>query len=189
MAEHFNGTENGDTFDAVYDYQVVSTTSTSYLVNLTETEGPAVVHYTDDVLKNGTALWVYFDGMNYTGPDAFVMYFASMAPYTIGNTFGASGIFGQLVNSSQVHETGSSILTLGPTQVNVTDYEANFLPLSQTTCNGSLYFTRFSLQVGNVTGESLPLLTGLNLAGTITSSGVTESLDISLHITSVTKTS
>ena len=189
MSDHFNGSENGNTFDAVYDYQVVSATSTSYLVNITATEGPAVTHYTDFVLKNGTAAWVYFNGANYTGLDAFAIYLASMAPYIIGNMFGEAGLYSQLVNSSQVHETGSSILMLGPTQVNATDYEANSLPVSQATCNGSVYFTRLSLQVGNVTGESLQLLTGLNLAGTITNGGVTESLDISLHITSVTKTS
>ena len=188
MAVRYNGTENGNSFDTIYDYSVVSTTSTSYLVNVTATEGPMVVHYTDDVLKNGTAVWVYFNGQNYTGMNAFFVYFASLAPYYLGNLFGEAGLLGQLSNSSMVHVAGTGTLKLGPTEANVTDYEANYLPLKETTCDESIYFTRFSLQVGNVTGESVLLLTGMDIAGTLTSSGVTDSLDLSLHITSVTKT-
>ena len=188
MAVRYNGTENGNSFDTTYDYSVVSTTSTSYLVNVTVTEGPMIVHYTDYVLKNGTAVWVYFNGQNYTGMNAFFVYFASLAPYYLGNLFGEAGLLGQLSNSSMVHVAGTGTLKLGPTEANVTDYEANYLPLKETTCDESIYFTRFSLQVGNVTGESVLLLTGMDIAGTLTSSGVTDSLDLSLHITSVTKT-
>ena len=187
MAVHFNGTENGNTFDEVYDYHVVSTTSTAYEVNVTATAGTLGIHYTDYVLKNGTAVWVYYNGQNYTGTDAFAFYFTSMAPYYLGNVFGEAGILGQLSNSSLVHVAGTGTLMLGPTQVNVTDYEANYLPLNESTCSESVYFTRFSLQIGNVTGESVQLLTGMDIAGTVTSQGVTESVAISLHITSVTK--
>jgi len=189
MAVHFNGTENGASFDAVYDYHVISTTSTSYTVNVTATAGTLVFNYTDYVLKNGTAVWVDFVGQNYTGPDASAEYFESMAPYYTGNVFGEAGLLGQLSNSSQVHVSGSEIVMLGPTQVNVTDYAANFVPLKESTCNESVDFTRFSLQVGIVSGEPVQLLTGMDIAGTITSAGVTESLEISLHITSVTKSS
>jgi hypothetical protein len=187
MAVHFNGTENGNTFDATYDYQVVSTAATSYTVNVTATEGPAVVHYTDYVLKNGTVAWVYYNGQNYTGTNAFVIYFSSLAPFYLGSVFSEGGILGQLSNSNLIHVAGNGTLMLGPTQVNVTDYAPNYLPLKQTTCSESVYFTEFSLQVGNVTGESVLLLTGMNIAGTVTSAGVTESIDITLHITSVTK--
>jgi hypothetical protein len=187
MAVHFNGTENGNTFDALYDYHVVSTTPNSFKVNITTTEGPLMVHYTDFVLKNGTAVWVYYNGMNYTGSNAFPFYVVSMSPYFLGNTFGEAGLLGQLSNSSMVYVSRTGTLMLGPTQVNVTEYEANSLPLSQTTCNESVYLTRFSLEVGTVSGESVQLLTGMELAGTVTSGGVAESLAISYHITSLTK--
>jgi len=58
-------------------------------------------------------------------------------------------------------------------------------PRATTDCGE--HFTRFSLQVGNITGESVQLLAGMDIAGTVTSQGVTESLDMSLHVTSVTK--
>jgi len=188
MAIRYNGTENGNTFDATYDYHVISTTSNSYLVNVTATEGPMVVHYTDDVLKNGTAAWVYYDGQNFTGASAYIFYFASMVPYLLGNVYGEAGLLGELTSSSLVHVAGTGTLTMGSTKANVTDYEANYLPLKETSCDESIYLTRFFLQVGNVTGESVLLLTAMNLTGTVNSGGVTDSVDLSLHVTSVTKT-
>jgi len=187
MAVRFNGTENGNTFDETYDYQVVSTTANSFEVNVTLTEGPALVHYTDLILKNGTAAWVYYNGQNYTGMTAVLLYYTLMSPYLLGNIFGEAGILGQLSNSSMIQTSGTGIVMLGPTQVNVTDYAADYLPLSQTTCSESVYFTRFSLQIGSVAGESVQLLTGMEITGTVTSGGVTDSISFSFHTTSVTK--
>lgn len=187
IAEHFNGTYNGNGVDATYDYNVVLATATTYQVNVTVNSGATTIHYTDYVLKNGTAAAVYYSGQNYTGYYASALFFTTMAPYYLGNVFASQDVFGALVASNLIHPTGASTLTLGPTEVMVTDYAPYTLPVSENQCGSSAYFTRFSLELGNVTGESLKLLTSMNITGSITTSGTTESLDLSLQITSVTK--
>ncbi len=187
MAVHFNGTENGQSIDASYNYRVVLTTATTYKVNVNMTTGGSTLNFVDYVLKNGTAVAVNFFGTNYTGSSAFTYYLDSMAAFSIGNIFGASGVFGQFQSSDLVHETGSSVVMIGPTQVSVTDYVANSLPIVESTCGSSVNFNKFSIQIGNVTGASVQLLTDLQISGSITSPGLSQSMDLSLHMTSVTK--
>ena len=187
MAIHFNGTENGDSVDTSSDYQVVAMTSISHTVNVTLTSGGNIEHFTDYIFRNGTAAAVYYQGQNYTGVSAFSLYFASMSTYLTGSAFGTAGIFGQLENTTYIQQTGTGTVTLGPTQVSVTDYSASTIPLIVNTCDTSANFTKFYLQIGSVAGASLQLLTSLEMTGSFTSAGVSQSLDISLHVTSVTR--
>ena len=182
MAVQYNGTAyDGNTplrANASSDYHVISTTASGYKVNVTMTvsrEGNDF-HYTDFVLKNGTALWVYAESNptdpyfgihagNYTGFNAIGPYMESMY-FFLGNYFGAAFI--QLTTSGYLHMTGTGTVMLGPTQVSVTNYAPNALPLIVNQCETRVNLTRFSLQTGTVSGVSGPFLTLLNVSGSFT---------------------
>ncbi len=201
MAVQYNGTAyDGNTplqANASSDYHVISTTASGYKVNVTLTSSRwgNDIHFTDFVLKNGSALWVYAGstntylgihaGDNYTGiHDAVSSYEASMY-FFVGNFFGAAFI--QLTSSGDLHMTGTGTVMLGPTQVSVTDYAPNALPLKANQCGTSVDLTRFSLQTGTVSGTPGALLTLLNIAGSFTINGYTHSANLSYRITSITR--
>ena len=200
MAVQYNGTGyDGNTplrANASSGYHVISTTARGYKVNVTMTSSRwgNDIHFTDFVLKNGTALWVYAGstntylamhaGDNDTGLSAIGSYSSSMY-FFVGNYFGAAFI--QLTSSGYLHMTGTETVMLGPTQVSVTNYAPNALPLKVDQCGTSVDFTRFSLQTGTVSGASGALLTLLDIAGSFTINGYTHSANLSYRITSITR--
>lgn len=185
---HFNGTYNGNSVDETTDYQVVSTSSTGFVVNFTMSSGGNVLHYTDYVLYNGTASTVTYNNQNYTGAYAEDLFVSAASTYFLSNLFGEAGLLGELQGSGFVHSTGSANQTIGTTNVNVTTYEPNTLPLVEDQCGSTANFTKFTMSTGTVAGKSTLLLVSMEIAGSFSSQGVSEDLDVSLAVTSITPT-
>jgi len=187
MAVEFNGTYNGYSGQVTSDYQIVYASSTTYKVSITQsTEGESVA-YNAWVLKDGTPLAVDFLGKNYTGSGASTYLIAAMAAYAIVAVFGAPQYLGIFTSLGYIHSTGTSQLMIGPTPVLVTTYAANSYPLDINQCGLTTDFTAFSIQIGSVTGVTQPLLVGLNIVGTFGANGQTQSSDITLYVTSLTR--
>jgi hypothetical protein len=180
-----NGTYNGNSGDATEDYHVIAKTSSGNKVDVVLTTSGTSIHWTDFVLKNGSASWVYYSGQNYTGANALSIYLASMSYFLVGNVFGS--VVNPLTSSGFAHVTSTGVVMLGPTQVRVTNYAPNSLPLVVNGCGTSVDFTKFSLQTGTVTGVSMTLLAALHLTGTFVANGSTNTVNITYHVTSVTK--
>jgi len=188
MAVHFNGTVDGNGVDAAYNYTVVSQDPQAFRVNVTSTYVGYAVHFVDYLWRNGTAAASYFDGQNYTGAEGLPIFLLSMAPYVVANAFGSEqGILGQLQSLGAIHPVYAGTVELGPTLANVTTYVPSFLPLAQKTCGISYDITALSAQVGTIPEEPLRLITAMSVAGSFSASGVSESLDVSVQVTSVTR--
>ena len=85
------------------------------------------------------------------------------------------------------HSTGTSTVSLGPTQVSVTTYSANTLPETITNCGGTTTtLTAYSFSVGTPQGSTTPLVTNEHFAGSDTSNGQTTNFNYVLQVTSVT---
>ena len=188
IAIHFNGTYNGNGADETTDYQVISSTGPEFKVNVTLSTGGDVIRYTDFVLKNGTASAVEYAGSSYTGSYAEGLYVSSISTYYISNLFGEAGLLGELQSGSFVHSTGTTTQKIGPTSVSVTSYQPNTLPLVQDQCGTSSNFSKFSLSTGTVPGKSTILLTSMDIAGSFASDGASNTVDLSLSVTSITTT-
>jgi len=193
MAVEFNGTYSGYSGHVSSDYRVIYASATTYKVNISETvsEGSAQVTLTNTawVLKNGTAIAVDSLGQNHTGFGASTYFPTVMAGYAIGAAFGSPQILGAFTSLGFVHPTGTSTIMLGPTSVTATTYAANSIPLQVNQCGVTTDFTGFSLQAGAVAGVPGILLTGLNIAGSFSANGQSESANITYHITSLTRSS
>ncbi len=185
MKIHYNGTTNGNSVDVQYEYKVIATTSTGYKVNFTLTSGGTTIHYTAFALKNGTAAWVYYSGSNYTGIQAFSLYFGAAAYLFIEQTFGLAS--SEFTLPAYMHVVNMETIMIGPTSVSVTNYATNSVPLNITTCDGSSDFTKLSIQTGKVTGVNLSLLTYMAMTGSFSTGGSTENVNITLQVTSLTK--
>ncbi len=187
MATRFNGTSGGYSYDLTSAYHVLYATATSFKVNVTSTVSGSATTYTAWVLKNGTATAVYYGGQNYTGTYAQYFFTAAMTTFLIENEYTTPQVLSALTSPLFSHVTGQETLMLGPTSVSATNYAANTIPLNINECGFTGQFTRFSVQTGVVSGEPLTLLTGLNLAGSFSSNGSTENVNLTFHITSLTK--
>lgn len=154
---------------------------------MTQTTSGSTAKYTVWALDNGTARAVYYAGQNYTGFYAQSYYLAAMAAYIFEVTFASPQVLASLTSALFTHQTGTATVMIGPTTVMVTDFTANQLPLSINQCGFMASFTKLSLQTGVVSGVQATLLTALNLAGTFSGGGQSQSVDFTLHVTSITK--
>jgi hypothetical protein len=184
---HYNGTANGNSFNLTQTYQVILYTATGYKVNITLSSGGNVVHYEAFVWKNGTAAWVFYNGSNNTGIYATFAYFGAVSGFLLESAFTNPATLAQITSSGFVHVVSQSTVMIGPTSVMVTTYAPNSLPLVFQSCGTSANFSNFTIQVGTVTGKSQNILTKLQITGTFSSGGTTQSLNFTIQVTSVTK--
>jgi hypothetical protein len=185
MATRYNGTYDGNGVNESAVYRVVSATGAGFKVNVTLSSGRSVAHYTDYALANGTAAAVLHDGVNYTGSYAEDLFVVSMSTYYLSDLFGQAGVLGELKAGGLVHSAGSANETIGSTAVSVTTYEPNALPLVEDECGSTADFTNFTLSTGTVAGRSTVLLTSMRITGSFASQGTSQSLDVSLVVTSI----
>jgi len=178
---HNGGSTAGYNYTASYHTDYVS--STTYKITENESSGTTSFGVTAWIHKDGTAVAVEISGQNLTGSTSQQMLVGLFAAFTL-----------QLQADSQIalytgtnfHSTGTSTVSVGPTQVDVTTYVANTLPETFTTCTGSSTISAFSFNVGTPHGASAKLVTSEHIAGSDTSSTGTDTFDTTIAVTSVT---
>jgi hypothetical protein len=161
--------------------------STTYKIAVTTiTEGHNITE-TAWILKNGTLLAVNIEGQNLTGSESQGLIAGLFAGFTL--QIQADSLIGTYTAQNYFHSAGTSTVSIGPTQVSVTTYVANSLPVTTTDCvTGDVTtLTAFSLSVGTPHGSSLPLVTNEHFAGsTQETNGQTSNFDEVLQVTSIT---
>ena len=159
----FNGVSGGQTFNETSSYSTNYVSSTTYSISLTTSISsnggtPQSSTSTIWILKNGTTIAVDEDGYNLTGTEGVAITTGFFAGF-----YEEVDIGGQLntyTASSYFHSTGTSTVTIGPSTFKVTNYAANTLPETFTTCGvGSTTLTQYTLSVGTPGGSSYPLVT------------------------------
>ncbi len=194
MALTYNTTGPSQSY-AVYtsDYSVVSTNATMTKVNITTSSGSLSgdIHYTAWLWKNGTAAAVDMEisGLNfhYSGSYAELYFQSAMATFLIEILFSDPFAVSQLTSFQYVHVSGTGTVMLGRSEVSYTNYTAITLPFTITTCDSSSTYNRFFIQTGTVQGTQDLLVTQLIITGSQTYNGLSQDMDFTLQMTSVTK--
>jgi hypothetical protein len=90
--------------------------------------------------------------------------------------------------SQYFHSTGTSSVKLGPTTVTVTNYVANTLPQTITSCPSgtTTTLTSYKMSVGQPTGTSFQLVTNIQIAGSSTTNGQTSNFAYTIQVVSLT---
>jgi hypothetical protein len=187
MKIHWNGTQNGQSFNLTSEYKVVASTASTFKVNISESNGGQTAEYTAYAWRNGTVAAIYFASQNTTGSSVSLYYFLAMAGFSVEQTFAEPATLDTFTNSNLVQVTGTSQIHITGVLVSVTNYAAGSLPLTLQSCGESSYLTRFSLQTGTVSGVPFTLLTAFALTGQVTTSSGTQNVDFSLQVTSLTR--
>ena len=186
MSASFAGTYNGTAGDSTSDYKAVSYGS-GFKVDVTLTSNGTTTTFTDWVSRNGTAIAVYYEGTNYTGFYAESFYISSMSTFYFANLFGTPEILAALTDPSLVHVSAHGTTAIGPTQVSFTNYTANSIPLTGSSCGTSVDYSAFALQTGVPAGKSGTLLLYLDISGTMSGQGTSQSMDFAYRVTSITE--
>jgi len=188
MEIHFNGTSGGNSFNITEDYHVFLYSTTGYKVNVSLSSGGTVINYEFFILKNGTALWAFYNGSNQTAPYASFALLSAMSGYLFENIFTDPATLAQITSSTLVHVVNQGTINVNMTSVYATTYAPIMLPLVFQTCDSSASFTNFLVQTGTVTGKPGVLLIKLEINGSFTSGGVSQNLNFEVQITSLKKT-
>ncbi|MDA4133981.1 MAG: hypothetical protein OK441_00220 [Thaumarchaeota archaeon] len=172
-----------------YSYSESYTTNyvsaTTYKVTINFAEGSNNVVYIVWLLKDGTAVAVDVSGFNITGSSAQESLIGAFAGFEL--QLQADAEINAYTTTSFFHSTGTSTVSVGPTMVSVTNYAANSLPETVTSCTGSpTTLTAFSFSVGTPQGTSAPLVTNENISGSDVISGQTTTFNYVLQVTSIT---
>ncbi|MGD0636689.1 MAG: hypothetical protein ABSA72_01445, partial [Nitrososphaerales archaeon] len=174
---------------STYSYSESYTTnyvsSTTYKVTINFVEGSNNVAYTVWLLKDGTAVAINVSGFNLTGSSAQETLIGAFAGFEL--QLQADAEINAYTTTSFFHSTGTSTVSVGPTMVSVTNYAANSLPETITSCTGSpTTLTAFSFSVGTPQGTNAPLVTNENISGSDVTNGQTTTFNYVLQVTSIT---
>ena len=163
---------------------MVYASSTTYKVTITSVEGAQSTTETVWVLKDGTAIAVDYSGENFTGSLAQELIVGAFSGFTL--QIEADSQIGLYTQTSYFHSTGTSTVSIGPTQVVVTTYAANNLPETVISCGSTTTLTAYSFSVGTPQGTSTPLVAYEHFAGSDVVNGQTETFNEVLQVTSIT---
>jgi hypothetical protein len=165
-------------------YNTIYASSTTYKVNVSLAAQGENVTYTAWILKNGTVLAINVEGYNLTGSEAQENVFEVFAGFT--EQIQADSEISQYTAPNDFHSTGTSTVSVGPTEITVTTYAANTLPETLGSCGSTTTLTAYSISVGTPQGTTSPLIIYEHIAGSETVNGTTTFLDLTLQITSIT---
>jgi len=192
MAIQENGTTSSSgssssspqSYNITASYTTIYVSSTTYKVNVSLAAQGENVTYTAWILKNGTALAIDAEGYNQTGSEA-QGYVLGVFEGFIAQTQADSEI-AQFTSANNFHSTGTSTVSVGPTQVSLTTYAANTLPETVGSCGSTTTLTAYSISVGTPQGTTSPLIIYEHIAGSEDVNGSTTFVDLTLQVTSIT---
>jgi hypothetical protein len=151
---------------ATETYNVVYTSSTTYKVDISETQSLGILNATAWVLKNGTAVAYSYLGQNITGSEASGLYEGLMTPFFLESEY--SILAQTLTSANGVQAASGGTATFGSTATALTNYTAESVPLTVAMCGGSLTLTSASIQIATVRSTGPSLLTAINASGSET---------------------
>jgi hypothetical protein len=179
-----SSTTSPSSYSFIESYNTVYESSTTYKVAISSIEGGQNITETVWVLKDGTAIAVNIEGFNLTGTEAQQSIAGVFAGFTL--QIQADSYIALYTSSNYFHSTGTSTVSIGPTQVSVTNYQANTLPETISGCGQTSTLTAFAFSVGTPKGANLPLVTYENFAGNEIVNGQQENFAYVLQVTSIT---
>lgn len=176
-------TTGGNKFNSTETFNVIYRSSTTDKVTTTEvgtTVGGESVNLSETawILKNGTVLAVFMPtgggGVNETGAAATAEFVGSGEGFYLEVGFGENQPL--LGNSAEtLHSTGTSIVTISGSQVNVTSYAGSVSQAQPTGCSSGSVAVSVSLSIGTPAGATFPLVTSCTedevLTSTVTIGG------------------
>ena len=182
--------------DFNYTYEVVSTTQTGFVINVSERgmwggeprpEGSPYYsqEYTARTTRNGSLLALQSGETNFTCFDGASTFASLMSNFDLATDLG-----GQLAAYTQpdyFHVVSRGSVVLGST-LTVANYLANTMPITYSYGGTTFSLSRYSLQVGTIVGSKIELVTLANLNGTQTNLEGTSHQDFTMRLVSVTRT-
>jgi hypothetical protein len=181
-------TENNGTatMNETASFNVVYRSATTDKVTTTFNTGTENASETAWILKNGTTIAVYISagaqGFNETGSEANTMIVGVFAGFYEEIEIGGNqGLYA--AESQYFHSTGTSVVTIGGSQVTVKNYVANSANEVVNVCGSSSTYTNFALAIGTPSGTNFPIVTSLAIAGSTTENGSPTNFNYSLHLT------
>ena len=166
-------------------YSVVYASPTTYKVDITENQSGTTLDATAWILKDGTVVAYSYLGQNLTGSEASGIFQGLMSPFIYEADYEA--IVQPFTSGGGVQTAGLASSQIGQTTVALTNYSAD-LPLTIQVCGGSFTLSSYAVQTGSVQGVTAPLLTLLNVGGSVTYNYHTYQINsLYLRVTSLQK--
>ena len=187
MELKYNLTSGATQSNLTESYTRVYASATTYKVTITTVaNGQATPAETGWILKDGTVLAINVAGQNLTGASAQEMIVGLFAGFSAEVQAGSQ--LSTYTASQYFHSTGTSSVTIGSNTFTVTNYAANTLPQTITSCGtgSTSNITAYKLSVGSPTGTSYKVVTYMQLAGSSTVNGQPESFNYVIQIVSLT---
>jgi hypothetical protein len=165
----------------------VYASATTYKVTVVSSaNGQVTPAETAWILKDGTVLAINVAGQNLTGSIAQTMIVGVFAGFSAEVQAGSQ--LSTYTATQYFHSTGTSSVTIGSNTFTVTNYSANTLPQTITSClsGSTTNLTAYKLSVGTPTGTSYKVVTYMQIAGSSTINGQTSSINYVIQIVSLT---
>lgn len=163
---------------------MVSSTSTYYKVNVTESVGAYSLSYLFKVETSGTVDWEYSSilghGSNVTGAQAESTFVGATAFFQL--EAGSNQVYSYALIAQYFHATGTGTVTIPSVTISYTTYVANSPNESFNYCGSSFTYSEFSVEIGTVQGTSDQVLASLTIVGTEGSTPV----DVTIQLTGLT---
>lgn len=165
------------------NYTVLVANATTFKVSISSNVTGSTVVTMASLLRNGTVVSASQAGYNFSGSQAEKLLLESMDPFILEvsqNTL--------TPNPAEMEATvaNHSTIMLGPTNVTVSNYASNSLPVTITQCTTTQTIAKFQYQTGSATGATFPLLTVFNVDAYQIVSGQHYPINVVFRLTSVT---
>jgi hypothetical protein len=181
----YHTTLNG-TSAVTESYQVVYSSAATFKVNILEGQSGTDLNATAWIQRSGTVIAYDFLGQNLTGSVATGIFQGLMFPFIYEADYAA--VVQPFISGTAIHPQSLGNMLIGTTNVAVTAYSADPLPVTVDVCGGSFTMSSYTVETGTVGGASAPLLTLLNLTGTVTYNSQTHEIgSLFLKVTNVVK--
>jgi hypothetical protein len=191
MQLKYNLTSGTSQSNLTESYTRVYASATTYKVTIASSaNGQATPPETAWILKDGTVLAINVAGQNLTGTTAQSMIVGVFAGFSAEVQAGSQ--LSTYTASQYFHTTGTSSVTIGSNTFSVTNWAANTLPQTITSCSSGLTagtttnLTAYKLSVGTPKGTSYQVVTYMQLAGSSTNNGQTSNFNYVIQIVSFT---
>jgi hypothetical protein len=186
MKLQYNITSGSTATSLTESYTRLYASSTTYKISLANSVGGTNTTQTAWILKNGNVLAIDEAGTNLTGSVVQEMAVGLFAGFAAEVDVGSQ--LSTYTASQYFHSTGTSSATIGSNTFTVTNWAANKLPQTITTCSAdqTTNLTTFALSVGVPKGTSYEIVTFMQIAGSTTINGQASNIDYLIKVSSFT---
>ena len=186
MKLQYNLTSASTPTSLTESYTRIYASPTTYKISITSNLGGQNATQFAWFLKDGTVLAIDESGTNITGTIAQQMVVGLFAGFAAEVQAGSQ--LSTYTAGQYFHTTGTSSVTIGSNTFTVTNWAANTLPQTITSCPAgtTTNLTAYKLSVGAPKGTSYDVVTYMMLAGSSTVNGQPQSFSYVIQIISLT---